>query len=73
MLTALAEGHAKRRTPEMELLRLVLQRIDLLWRQTVVVNGGNEPDPIEVLLPGETKKKTSLRDIAAKALAHIGR
>lgn len=71
MLRALEEAHRERRTPEMELLRLILKRVDLLWRQTVVFNGGQEPDPIEVLLPGEKAKKKSLRGVAAKAMANL--
>lgn len=68
MLVALEAAHAERRTPEMELMRLVVRRIDLLWRQMVVSAGGEEPDPIEVLLPGEKKQKRSLRGVALKAL-----
>lgn len=71
MLRALEEAHQERRTPEMDLLRLIVQRVDLLWRQTVVVHGADEPDPIEVLLPGEKRKKKSLRGIAAEAMAHL--
>lgn len=73
MLVALEEAHKERRTPEMELLRLAVRRIDLLWRQLVVTHGGEEPEPIEVLLPGEKPKKKSLRGVAAKAMAQLGR
>src|SRR5690606_24549702 len=72
MLVALEEAHKERRTPEMELLRLAVRRIDLLWRQLVVTHGGEEPEPIEVLLPGEKPKKKSLRGVAAKAMAQMG-
>lgn len=73
MLRALEEEYAKRRTPEMELLRLLVRRVDLLWRQTVVNAGGESPDPIEVRLPGEPKPKKSLRGVAVKSMQHAGR
>lgn len=73
MLVALGEEYAKRRTPEMDLLRLLVRRVDLIWRQMVVFRGGEEPDPIEVLLPGEERPKKSLRGVALKALNHLGR
>ena len=73
MLRALEEEHAKRRTPEMELLRLIVKRVDLLWRQSIVDGGRESPDPIEVLLPGEQKPKKSLRSVAVKSMQHAGR
>jgi len=71
MLVALEQAWSNRRTPEMELTRALIRRVDLLWRQTVVNQGGEDPGPLEILLPGEKrpeKPKASWRSMAQSLL-----
>lgn len=72
MLAALEAAHRDRWTRNEELLRTIALRVDLLWRQTVVLAGGEEPDALSLPRPGESPPpKPSLRDTALRALAHL--
>ncbi len=72
MLAALEAAHRDRWTRNEELLRTIALRVDLLWRQTVVVNGGEDPEPLSLPRPGETPPPApSLRDRARQAMAHL--
>lgn len=58
----------------MELMRLLIRRVDLIWRQMVAFRGGDPPDAIEVRLPGEKPPpKKSLRSVAAQAMQNMRR
>jgi hypothetical protein len=49
-------------------MSLLIRRVDLLWRQTVVNAGGQDPDPIVILRPGEKPKKKPLRGVVSRML-----
>ncbi len=71
MLAALEVAHRDRWTRNEELLRTIALRVDLLWRQIVVVNGGEDPEPLSLPRPGDAPpSKPSLRDVARQAMAH---
>ena len=71
MLAALEVAHRDRWTRNEDLLRTIALRVDLLWRQIVVANGGEDPEPLSLPRPGDAPpSKPSLRDVARQAMAH---
>ncbi|RTL08426.1 MAG: hypothetical protein EKK62_07660 [Acidimicrobiia bacterium] len=67
MTEGLEQAAGERWTNTDELLRTLIGRVDLVWRQLVVNAGGDAPDPIEVLRPGEQRKKASNQGFGALA------
>ena len=71
MLAALEAAHRDRWTRNEELLRTIALKVDLLWRQTVVIHGGEEPEPLSLPRPGETPPpKPTMRDFFKQMAAH---
>ena len=69
MAEGLEQAAGERWTASDELLRTAVLRLDLIWRQLVVNAGGDPPEPLEVLRPGEKKVKPSgLRSLAQRAM-----
>jgi hypothetical protein len=69
MTEGLEQAAGERWTNTDELLRTLIGRVDLVWRQLVVNAGGDAPDPIEVLRPGEQRQKTGgMRSIAQRMM-----
>lgn len=70
MTEGLEQAAGERWTNTDELLRTLIGRVDLVWRQLVVNAGGDAPDPIEVLRPGEKRQKKAggMRSIAQRMM-----
>jgi len=71
MLDLLDEATRNRRTPEMELLRVVAQQTNAVFRQLYVTAGGETPpDPLDLRLPGDPPptKRSPMRDAARRAM-----
>lgn len=72
MLVALEQAHRERWTTTDELLKIVAERVDLLWRQYVVMHqkaGEQPPEPLEIRRPGHVEKKRGgLRSAAMRMM-----
>lgn len=73
MLAALEEAHVSHRTDETLLLKQVVERVDLLWRQRVVDGNRDAPEPLEIRLPGDKPpKKKPLRGVVSRMMRGMG-
>lgn len=69
MAEGLEQAVGERWTTTDELLRTLIQQINLVWRQLVVNAGGDAPEPIVVLRPGEKPQRQGMASMARRLLS----
>lgn len=68
MAEGLEQAAGERWTTTDELLRTLILRTDLVYRQLFVSAGNEDPGPIEVLRPGESKPRQGMASMARRLL-----